>query len=48
MELVKIYFKKLNKLVVISNFLSFFLFLFGKFPLLDPDPGGEINVDPDP
>ena len=50
MELVQIYFTKLNKLEVISNFLASFLFLFEKFSLLDldPDPGGQMNADPDP
>ena len=50
MELVQIYFKKLNKLAMFSNFLAFFLFLFEKFYLLDPDPdpGGKMNADPDP
>ena len=38
MELVQIYLKTLNKLAVIGNFLAFFLFLFDKFSLLDPDP----------
>ena len=43
-------FTKLNKLADISNFLAFFLFLFETFSLLDPDPdpGGEVNADPDP
>ena len=36
------------RLAVIKNFLAFFLFLFEQFPLLDPDLGGEMNVDPDP
>ena len=40
MELVQIYLKTLNKLAVIGNFLAFFLFLFDKFSLLDPDPCG--------
>ena len=50
MELVQIYFKKLNKLAVISNFLAFFLFLVDKLTLLDPDPdaGEKMNADPDP
>ena len=39
----QIYFKKFNKLAVFSNFLEFFLFLFEKFSLLDPDQ----YVDPD-
>ena len=38
MKLVQIYFKKLNKVAVISNFLAFFQFLVDKFTLLDPDP----------
>ena len=51
MELVQIYFKKLNKVAVISNFLAFFSFYFlvDKFTLLDPDPhieGGKMNADP--
>ena len=49
MELVQIYFlKKNNKVAVISNFLAFFQFFVDKFPLLDPDPGGKMNADPDP
>ena len=47
MELVQIYFKKLKKLAVISNFLAFFQFLavfririsFHPDLDLDPDPG---------
>ena len=46
MKLVQIYFKKLNKVAVISNFLAFFQFLVDKFTLLDPDPGGKMNADP--
>ena len=46
MELVQIYFKKLNKVAVISNFLAFFQFLVDKFTLLDPDLGGKMNADP--
>ena len=38
MEIVQIYFKNLNKLAIITNFLAFFVFLFETFPLLDPDP----------
>ena len=38
--------KNLNKLAVIINFLAFFLFLFEKFSLLDPDPGVKMNADP--
>ena len=38
MELVQIYFKNLNKLANITNFIAFFLFLFEKFNLLDPQP----------
>ena len=38
MKLVQIYFKKPNKVAVISNFLAFFQFLVDKFTLLDPDP----------
>ena len=37
---------KLNKIAIISNFLAFFLFLFEKFSLMDPDPGGKMNADP--
>ena len=37
MEIVQIYFKNLNKLAFITNFLAFFLFLFDNFSLLDPD-----------
>ena len=48
MELVKIYVKNLNKLVIITDFLAFFLFLFENFPLLDPDLGGKMNANPDP
>ena len=33
-------------MAVISNFLAFFRFLFEKFSLLDPDPGGKMNADP--
>ena len=57
MELVQIYFKKFNKLAVISHFLSFFHFLFKKnfppgsgFNILnvdpDPYPGGKMNAEP--
>ena len=28
--------------------LPFFCFLFEKISLLDPDPGGKMNADPDP
>ena len=41
MELVQIYFKKLDKVAVISNFLASFQFLVDKFTLLDPDPHNE-------
>ena len=41
MELVQIYFKNLNKLAVITNFLAFFM-------NADPDPVMKMNVDPDP
>ena len=44
MELVQIYFEKLNKLVVITNLLAFFL-LFEQFSLLDPDSGRKTNAD---
>ena len=37
----------LSKITIITNFLEFFSFFFFNFPLLDPDPGGEINADPD-
>ena len=30
---------------IITNFLAIFL-LVSKFSLLDPDPGGKLNVDP--
>ena len=46
MELVQIYFKNLNKLAFITNFLAFFLFLLEHFSL--PDLGGKMNADPDP
>ena len=54
MELVQIYLRNLNKLVIIINFLAFFLFLFENFPSwiririlkADPDPGGKMNADP--
>ena len=36
MELVKIYFKKLNKIAITTNFLAFSS-LFEKFSFLDPD-----------
>ena len=38
MEFVKIFFQKLNKLAIITNFIAFYLFLFEKFSLLDLDP----------
>ena len=53
MKLGQIYFKKLNKIAIITNFLEFFLFLFKNFPswisilYADPDPGGKMNADPD-
>ena len=37
----------LSKITIITNFLEIFSFFFFNFPLLDPDPGGEINADPD-
>ena len=46
MELSANLLKKLNKIAVIRNFLAVFLFLFEKFSLLDPDPGGKMNADP--
>ena len=36
------------QLLLICNFLAFFLFLVNKFTLPDPDPGGKMNADPDP
>ena len=33
--------------LVISNLLAFFQFLVDKFTLLDPDPRGKMNADPD-
>ena len=41
MELVQIYFKKLYKVAVISNFVAFIQVLGDKFTLLDPDPQSE-------
>ena len=38
MELVQNYLKNVNKLAFSTNFLTFFLFSFENFPLLDPDP----------
>ena len=38
MERVHIYLYNFNKLAIITNLLAFFLFLFGNFSLLDPDP----------
>ena len=43
---MQIYFKILNKLSVISNFLAFFQFLFEKLSLLDPDPQIECGSGP--
>ena len=43
MELVHIYFKIINTMTIITNFLVFFLLLFFNFSLLDPDPGGKVN-----
>ena len=37
LSLCKFTFKKLNKLADFTNFLAFFLFLFQKISLLDPD-----------
>ena len=48
MELMQIYFEKLNKLAIITNFLAFVYFLYEKFFFLDPDSGGKMNADPDP
>ena len=49
-KLVQIYFKTFNKITIITgtNFLAFFLLLFVSFTLLDSDPGGKVNADPDP
>ena len=44
---MQIYFKNLNKLAVVY-FLAFFLFLFEKISILDPDPEEKMNADPDP
>ena len=44
MEIVQIDRKKLNNLAIIADFLSFFSFI----SLLNPDPGGKLNADPDP
>ena len=46
MELVQIYFKKFNKVEVISHFLAFVQFLVDNFTLLDPDPAGKMNAYP--
>ena len=50
MELEQIYLTNLNKLAIITNFLTSFLFLFENSSLLDldldPDPGWKINTDP--
>ena len=46
MEIGQIYFKNLNKLAVITNFLAFFRFLFDNFSILDTDPGVKMNADP--
>ena len=54
MELVQIYFKNLNKLAVITNFLAFFcsyLTIFSSWIRIrilnaDPDLGVKINADP--
>ena len=40
-SLCKCTLKKLDKLAVLSNFLTFFPFLVDKFALLDPDTGGK-------
>ena len=45
-KIVQIYFKNLNKLAVITNYLAFFLFLFDNFYFLDPDPRVKTNADP--
>ena len=44
----QIYFRKLNKLAVLSNFLAFGLFLFNKISLLDPDPHSLCKMNADP
>ena len=38
----------LSKITIITNFLEFFLLLFFNLFVLDPDPGGNLNADPDP
>ena len=51
---MQIYFKILNKLSVISNFLAFFSFYLKNFPFwirirklnADPDPRSKMNADP--
>ena len=48
MELCANLLKNFNEIAVISNFLAFFLFVFEKFSLQDPDLGGKMNADPDP
>ena len=45
-SLCKFTFKKLYKVAVISNFLTFFKFLVDIFTLLDPDPGRKMNAGP--
>ena len=47
MELVQIYLIFLNKITITSIFLAFFQFFPSKFALLDPDPGGKMNADPE-
>ena len=51
MELVHIYFILLNKSSIITNFLAFFIFPPQNLPpwirILNADPGGKMNADPD-
>ena len=44
MELVQIYFEKLNTINLQLIQISLHFFLLDP----DPDPGGEMNADPDP
>ena len=41
MELIQIYLNYLNKITIIKTFLL----VFFNFFLLDPDPGGKMNLD---
>ena len=47
MELVQTYVLIFIKLMIISNFLAFFLLLFLNFSLLDPDPGEMMRIQGD-